>query len=204
MAISQSTDELAGGARCDAAHGAARALRRRRDRDLQYRRRHGERRAEAGADRSASPSGVGVGAGDREHGGRREPPLLMGSHSERSAAYAALEATQDVELAAASVEPLCAILGSPASETDAAVPAGDARASRAARPASCSLRSDRCDATRRAGELAQQAGCAGHVGGGREGGREERQGGGRVRSSRRRRCSRARLSASSRWPPPAP
>ena len=46
--------------------------------------------------------------------------LLMGSHSERSAAYATLEATQDVELAAASVEPLCAILGSPASETDAA------------------------------------------------------------------------------------
>jgi hypothetical protein len=45
--------------------------------------------------------------------------LLAGSSSDRETAYAALEATRDVALGAASVAPLALVLGKPAAEVDA-------------------------------------------------------------------------------------
>jgi hypothetical protein len=44
---------------------------------------------------------------------------LAGSRGERATAYAALEAARDVTIElSACVEPLCAVLGRPAAETD--------------------------------------------------------------------------------------
>ena len=46
--------------------------------------------------------------------------LIGGSAAERSAAFSALEATDDAQLAAACVPPLCALLARPAAEIGAA------------------------------------------------------------------------------------